>query len=224
MGLVRATVLASLDASLLDAASVFGEPNTEERTAALSRHLDEAVRDFDRVLPLVVDDALTLMSDVRNYVADPRARSFVDTPLIYENSARDLTDPYRVEVVPTPTLRVLSGMKTWAFTPTPTASILFRLGSDYRFSFKKAHLLSDTEADSTVFEEDLPLLITRAQIAALKEISIRNLHKPVVLRDTMFSQTRNGTPAGLADVLMGQWEQQAREASQRYGLGVGGGA
>lgn len=223
MALLRAVAVAALNASLLDAADVFGEPGAAERTAAFNRHLDEAVRDFDRVLPQVVDDALALVSDVRNYVAHPLARSFVDAPLIYENSQRDLDDPYRVDQVPTPMLRMVDGIKTWAFMPKPTASILFRIGTDYRFSYRRAHQLSD-DADSSIQDEDAPLLIQRAQIAALKELAIRNAHKPVSLRDTQYSQTRNGTPAGLADVMMGMWEQQAREASGRYGSFQAGGA
>lgn len=217
MPFTRATARSVLEASLLDAARVFGESGSVAVTAALNRHLDGALRDFNRVLPRIEEGAFPLVAGVGRYTAPPLAIGFHTAAWIAENAARPPYDPLRLPTVPVPSISWFSGVKVWSFSPVPTAAMLSVFGPEYRFSWKSGHALHENDASlSTVDDVDQPLLITRAQVESLRELAIRNAHKPMAVRDTQYSQTRNGTPAGLMTAILEQWEQQAREASERY--------
>lgn len=221
MAFTRAIALAELDASLLDAAAVFGPTASDaSRVAAMGRALDAATRDFDRVAPRVEHGQLQLLAGQRPYAAPADAIRFHSTPLIDDNAARDLTDPLRVDLVPTPTIQSMAGVKVWVFTPLPTVDLLMRLGSAYPLSWYASHRVTDsaTEGEQTTIEEaDKPLFLLRAQVEVMKELAIRSAHKPVELRDARFSQIRNGHPSVLYQTLMGMWEQQIRDVGFRYG-------
>src|SRR3546814_11852674 len=78
MALTRTAVIAAIAASLLDAADVFGNPDTEDgqaaRDAAFGRHLDLSLTDMGRVLPLTAASTLTIVAGLADYAA-PVARS-----------------------------------------------------------------------------------------------------------------------------------------------------
>lgn len=207
----RADMQSALEASLLDAVNIFGASGSGTRTDAMNRALDAAVRDFNRLLPRIVQDTLTLVQDQRDYPADPQATAFHTTPLVEDNIARSIDSPQRARVVPMPLLtRGSANAKTWTFRPTPDALTLAQIGTSYPFSYFAAHVLANADADTTLEDEDAPLLLLRAQAECMKEMAIRNIGKPVQLRDGQYSQTRNGTPAALYDLLMQMFEQQTR--------------
>jgi hypothetical protein len=214
---LRSAARTLLESSLLDAASIFGDAGAG-RNAHLDRHLNAAVTDFDRVAPLLEGAQIQLVADAANYAADARAVRFHGSEVLDKQTQLDPWDEYRVPEVPTPSLARISNTKTWVFRPVPTAFILDRIGTIYPFTYFAAHVLHDTDAAQTTFDaRHLPLLVLRAQVEALRDLAVRNAHKPVALRDPNYSQIKNGTPAALAEQFMRLWESQIRPVAEIYG-------
>jgi hypothetical protein len=63
-------------------------------------------------------------------------------------------------------------------------------------------VLGDNAADTTVTAADRGLLLLRAQVEAMRELSVRAAAKPVQLRDGLSGVARNSTPAALHEVLL----------------------
>jgi hypothetical protein len=97
---------------------------------------------------------------------------------------------------------------TWTllFDPAPTAAHLAAYGSTFRFWYFGAHALGADDAASTLAAADRPLLLLRAQAECMRELSMRNVNKPVALRDGYSGQPRNSTPAALWDALLREWK------------------
>lgn len=201
----------------MDAASIFGEVSGDI-DAAMDRHLDAAVSDFDRVLPRLVSAQIHLVAGTANYAAAADAQRFHSTELVDNQNELDPYDERRVQVVPTPILTTLNGVKAWQFRPAPNAKLLGLLGACYPLTYYAAHKLDADQANTTLDVSQIPLLVLRAQVESLRELAIRNAHKPVALRDPQYSTTKNGTPAALADQFMRMWEQQTRPTSEVYGV------
>lgn len=219
MFIQRQAARSALRSALLEAAEIFGCDQSTEQTNALNRHLDAAVQDYDRVLPCVATAELTWTAGTADYAAPADALGYHTAELVDEQGALDPYDAMRVEQVPTPMLVRKAGVKTWRFRPAPTAGLLARLGCAFRYTYTAAHQLGDDGAVPGTLEQALlPQVVTRALVVSLLELAIRNSHKPVALRDPTYSQTRNGTPAALADQLMRVWETQVRPTSDPYGL------
>ena len=216
MPLKLSTARADLQRSLLDARSVFGE--STEQQQQFDQHLLAAVADFNRVAPLILTDKLTLQESVAIYPAPANAIRFHRTALTQDQNQIDPWDPRRLAVVPTPTITMQNGVRVWELSPTPTQKMLLQLETvDYPYSYFSGHVLDEDPAKTTILDAHLPQLVLRAQVEALRAIAVRNSFKPVAIRDASLSQTRNGTPAALAEQFMRMWEQQMRDAPDIYG-------
>jgi len=214
---IRAAARTLLENSLLEAVKIFGD-NAAAWNPHLDRHLNAAVADFDRVAPLLEGAQIQLVADAANYAADARAIRFHGSEILDKQQHVDPWDDFRVPEVPVPFLGRISGVKTWVFRPVPTAFILDRIGSIYPFTYFAAHVLDDAVAANTTFDaRHLPLLVLRAQVESLRDLAVRNAHKPVALRDPNYSQIKNGTPAALAEQFMRLWESQMRPVAEIYG-------
>lgn len=219
MGLNRESVRTKLAASLLDAVDIFGD-DAAAQAPHLDRHIDVAVAEFNRVAPLLIGDQLQLTQDESNYAAPAGAIRFHGSEIVDRQNALPPWDEFRVPEVPTPSIVRVAGVKCWNFRPAPSGYIVARIGVAYPYTYVSAHVLGadeEAEDDTTIEEAHEPLLIMRAQVESLKDLAIRNAHKPVALRDPTYSQTKNGTPAALADQFFRMWEQQMRPATDLYG-------
>lgn len=96
----------------------------------------------------------------------------------------------------------------WAlmFDPAPTAMHLATYGSTFRFWYFGTHALADDAAQTTLTAADRPLLLLRAQAELMRELSMRNVNKPVQVRDGITGTPRNSTPAALWQALLKEWE------------------
>lgn len=93
-----------------------------------------------------------------------------------------------------------------AFDPPPTATHVAVYGSAFKFWYFGTHSLGATEGDATLAPADRPLLLLRAQAEAMRELSMRNVNKPVTVRDGFSGTPRNSTPAALFQVLLQEFE------------------
>ncbi len=202
----QADLVADLKASLHDAASVFVAADD----ADFVRHLNVAALDFGRVRPLVKPGTLTLTADTASYAA-PADLDDVDSELW--SSRGTMPQPWEASYPgPLPRLRVVgpAGSKLIVFTPSPSAAHILALGSAFQYLYRAAHAIGAAAADTTIAAGDRALLLLRAQAEALRELAMRNIGKPVHMRDGYTGTPRNGTPAALFQVLMTEFEGAVR--------------
>lgn len=109
---------------------------------------------------------------------------------------------------PLPRVSAAGSGDTWqlVFDPAPTPKHLWAYGSTFRFWYFGRHSIGLDAADSTVAQADRPLLLLRAQAEAMRELSMRNINKPVQVRDGFSGQPRNSTPASLYAQLLAEFE------------------
>jgi len=205
------TAREQLARSLLDARSIFGEDGSAAQAAALDDHLRSAAADYNRVRPRIEPFELTLIADQADYPAPAGALRFHLAEMVEANAAFEPYDSRHQTQVPLPLLIRTSTGRSWRFRPVPTQRLIQSLGCRYRYTAIVAHVLADDAAQTTFEDADLPLLVMRAQVESLRALAIRNAHKPFTTRDPSYGQTRNGTPAALAQTTFEAWEVQVRE-------------
>lgn len=95
------------------------------------------------------------------------------------------------------------GTGSWlAFSPAPSAAHIAQRGSAFKFYYFGQHAIGAAAADTTVHAVDRGLLLLRAQAEAMLELNLRNIAKPVQLRDGLSGTPRNSTPRALYDALL----------------------
>lgn len=99
------------------------------------------------------------------------------------------------------------GVSWWLeFSSAPTPLQLQVWGSDFRFWYFARHVLGDLPGETTVSPSDRGLLLLRAQAEAMRELAMRNVIKPVAVRDGYSSTPRNGTPSALYESLLAEFK------------------
>lgn len=201
--LSRADLKADLKASLQDAAKVF----TAANDADFDRHLDAAALDMCRIRPRTLLGSLTLVADQFNYAAPADFLSFKS--YLWGLSRPQPWEKHYTGRLPDVRSAMNGSTRELHLLPAPTAQQIGVLGSSFKFYYYAAHSIGDTAAATTIQVGDRGLLLLRAQAEAMKEMSMRNIGKPVAMRDGLSQGPRNGTPQYLFEVLMKQFEGAA---------------
>lgn len=204
MTMDRASLIADLKVSLHDAADVF----TAAEDADFGRHLDNAVLDFSRARRRTLLGSLLLEANRFDYPA-PANLLQVKFPLWGrdQRAARQTWDRNWPGTLPRLQLVEGAAGRELHLQPAPTAVQIADLGANYPFYYYAAHEIGLAAAATTVAAGDRGLLLLRAQAEAMKELALRNLGKPVAMRDGLSSQPRNGTPAALYGQLMAAFKE-----------------
>lgn len=92
-------------------------------------------------------------------------------------------------------------------SPAPTPRQLAVWGSTLKFWYFARHVLSETPGESTVNDNDLGLLLLRAQAEAMRELAMANVVKTTQMRDGYSGTPRNGTPTALFELLMNEFKE-----------------
>jgi hypothetical protein len=198
----EADLVADLKESLQDAAAVFDAAND----ADLKRHLAAAAMDMGAKRPRTLLGEVTLVAEQFNYTAPADLLSYKSD--LWGVPARRIqpwekTYPGRL---PDVQVAVNGAVRELHFLPAPTSFQIGVLGSAFKFYYFAAHAIGATAAATTILPGDRGLLLLRAQAEAMKEMAMRNIGKPVTMRDGMSSGTRNGTPSFLFETLMKLFE------------------
>jgi len=202
--MARADLIADFKASLHDAGSVFNAAADGD----FSRMLDVAALDLGRVHPNPLQGEITVTADVAAYAAPEGIVAYSYSAW----SAGKMPKPWaanypgpepRVSLVGPPTARVL-----W-FEPAPTALQVALFGTAFPIRYLGGYTIADAAAGTTVLAADRGLLILRAQAEAMRELAMRNITKPVSLRDGLSGQARNAQPSFLYAELMAEFERRA---------------
>lgn len=205
MGVPLTALVGELKASLGDAAERF---SGEAADAAFERHVRRAALDFGRVRPVTQAGTLSLVAGQAQY---PAPADFVRWKLaLWGDAERRRPRPWeRGWPGPFPAVEVLAGGAVLCLSPAPTALQISVLGADYGFLYFAGLAAGATAETSTVTEADRGLLVLRAQAEAMRELAMRESVRPVSMRDGFTGQARNGTPAGLAQAFLAEFERLA---------------
>lgn len=109
---------------------------------------------------------------------------------------------------PLPRIAAVQEGGSWAlmFDPAPSAMHLQVYGSAFKFWYFARHSLGEEAGDTTLTPADRPLLLLRAQAELMRELSMRNVNKPVQVRDGITGTPRNSTPAAMYQALLKEFE------------------
>lgn len=198
-----ADLAADLKASLHDAGEVF----TAAGGADFVRLLDMALLDMARVRTRTLLGSVTLVAGQMAYALPAdlflyKADLWADPSRIGPPWAK--TWPGRL-----PSVRIAwaGGTRQLLLNPPPTAQQIALLGDAFNFYYLAKHALGADEADTTLQAGDRGLLLLRAQAEAMRELAMRNIAKPMSIRDGLNSAPKNGTPAALYSALLQEFER-----------------
>jgi len=203
--MTRTELAEDLKASLHDAASVFDADDG----ADLLRCVDKAVLDFHRVRPRTLLGEVTLVADQYNYPAPADLLTY-KSALWGTDRRYQPWDKGWPGKLPDVVVAENGGERELQFAPAPTAHQISVLGSNYQYWYFASHQLGDEDGNSTILSGQRGLLLLRAQAEAMREMAIRNIGKPVQMRDGISSAPRNGTPAALYQALMDEFMEAVR--------------
>lgn len=205
----EADLVADLRASLQDAASVF----TAAADADIKRHLAVAALALGEKRPRTLVGTLALIADQADYTAPALFLTFKFS--LWGIAPRAAAKPWdpgypgrlpnvrMVETAANPVTRKLT------LDPSPTSGQITVLGAEFKFYYQAGHSINAAADQTTVAAGDRGLLILRAQAEAMREMAMRNIQKPVVVREGYSSQPRNGTPTALYEAFLKEWQVAA---------------
>lgn len=204
----KADLVADLKASLQSAADVF----VAENDADFNRHIDAAAMDMGRFRRRTLLGEITVIADQTSYAAPNDLIAFKSA--LWGNER--ITKPWESnwpgrlpDVSLAESLGNVANDYDLLLIPAPTAHQISVLGSSFKFYYYAGHAVGANAADTTIKLIDRGLLLLRAQAEAMKEMAMRNLGKPVQMRDGISNGPRNGTPAALYGQLMESFERLA---------------
>lgn len=206
----EADLVSDLKASLQDAASVFAAANDED----FKRHLRVAALAFCGKRPRTLVGTLTLVADQAQYAAPDGFQAFKSHLWGIAPVARAkpwekawpgrLPDVRLVETASTPAV-----VRKLQLDPAPISAQISALGAEFRFYYYAAHAIDADAAKTSILPGDRGLLMLRAQAEAMREMAMRNIQKPVIVREGLSSVTRNGTPGFLYEKFMQEFRDAA---------------
>jgi hypothetical protein len=198
-----ADLKSDLTASCSDAADVFVNAGDMERLLAV------AAQDFNRHRPRTLLGTLTAVVDQVAYPAP-------EDLYLFKSSLWGIAPSHRAKPWerhwpgPMPRVQLVNGAggRELHMTPPPTQKQVSMLGSEVRFYYFGRHVVGATAEGTTLDIGDRSLLLLRAQAEAMNELVMRNIKKPVEMRDGLRSAPKNMTPSSWYKILMEQWEKQ----------------
>ena len=201
----QADLIADLKHSLHDSAAVFNAT----ADADFVRFLKQALPD------MVWKRAITRLGQVSLMVGEPRY-ALTDYPdfaayktHLWEKPAAYPTawEPGYPGAVPRVNAIQDSGAYWLVFDPTPSSQHIALRGATFKFYYFALHEIGTAAVDTTVVPNDRGLLILRAQAEAMLELTLRNMAKPVQMRDGISGTPRNSTPAALHEALLRMFQE-----------------
>lgn len=203
--MTESDLVADFKVSLHDAASVFNTASDGD----FKRLLALAALAFGRLRPRTLVGALTLVADQPDYAVPADFLGFKSALWGIAPIARaqpwEKAWPGRLPAARY--VETAADANKLYLDPPPTAAQIAVLGAEYRYYYYAKHKIDAADAaKTTILAGERGRLILRAQAEAMRELAMRNIMKPVQVRDGVSSVTRNGTPAYLYEALMKEFE------------------
>lgn len=192
----RADLQASLKESLHDSGEVLAPEDFE-------RCLDTALLEFSRRLPRLRNGSLQLIYGETSYPAPADLIGFHIAEWQWDRSIPvwEGGSPGTL-----PRVSACDGHIQFSFALSPRQISL--LGGKLPYRYKASHQIGAAAEDTTVPAHQRDLLLLRAQAECLRELAMRNITKPVSMRDGGMSSPKNGTPAALYERLLAEFHDR----------------
>jgi hypothetical protein len=199
----KADLVASLKSSLHDAAKVF-EGSGPAVDVEFERFLLQALPDMQHKRPSTRLGSVQLEANFARVPVGAGNPDFAAFKVSNwgDNCTIKPWEPSYPGILPRVSAEFAQQQWWLAFDKAPTARQIAVHGATFGFWYYASHTLGTLAADTSVNPQDRGLLILRAQVEAMRELSIRNAAKPVQLRDGLSGAPRNSTAAALTDSLM----------------------
>jgi hypothetical protein len=197
-------VLANYKSSLLDSASVFKDDQ-------LTRHLKTALLEYSKYKPLIKDGSFNLIANIKVYPAPVDLFEVIETFWAREQrKTMPVWSPIYPENLPRLNLYQREQGYELVLSRAVTESEISLYGQAYEFTYKASQILGDDLTKNTLLESAIPIVLIRAQAEAAREMALRNIHKPVSLNTPVGGVPSNGTPMGIYQALMIEFEKQVK--------------
>lgn len=201
----EADLVADHKAALQDAKNVFTAAGDED----FKRHLRTAALDLGRRRTRTLVGTLALVADQAGYA--PLPADFVAFKShLWGIAPRPAPAPWEKGYpgrLPTCRVAEEGGVRKLFLDPAPTAAQISVLGAEFRYYYAAGHAIAADAEQTTVLAGDRQVLLLRAQAEAMREMAMRNIMKPVQLRDGVSSMPKNGLPSYLYEKLMEEFER-----------------
>lgn len=198
MSMKESDLVADLKASLHDSAAVF----RSALDADFKRFIAQALPDMQFKRPITRLGAVALAEGEGRYAMPVGDFAAWKTSLWGGNTRLRPWEPGFPGAVPR-VYATWDGAAWWVELETaPTPTQLTAWTRDLSFWYFARHVVSDDANATTVNALDRGLLLLRAQVEAMRELTVRNAAKPVQLRDGLSGTPRNSTPAALYQALL----------------------
>ena len=198
-----ADLRADLQASLHDAAAVFADPEDFDRLLAAAGEDMGGSASESGSATLTLADSLDLVAGQSEY---PAPADFQRFKMGLWGTAT-VTKPWDKNY-PGRLPDVFHCGDVLVLSPAPTAAQIAILGSEYRYFYFASYVTTGPVDVTDIPPANRSLLLLRAQAEACREMALRNLAKPVTMRDGISGQTRNGTPASLYQSLLKEFYER----------------
>lgn len=198
--MTQADLVADLKHSLHDSAAIFDAA----ADADFVRFLTQALPDMGWKRPITRLGQVSLTVDEPRYSLSAYTDFYNYKTYLWEKNAAypNAWEPGYPGALPRVTVDK-DGTAAWlVFDPAPSAAHVANRGATFKFYYFALQVIGTTATDTTVAPVDRGLLILRAQAEAMLELTMRNMAKPVQLRDGLSGTPRNSTPAALYDALL----------------------
>ncbi|MBA4344390.1 MAG: hypothetical protein C0423_19800 [Methylibium sp.] len=203
--MTRDSLVADLKRSVHDAAGVFDAPGD----ADWLRILGTALTAMQDKRPRTLLGSVDLQADEPVYALAPASVPDFAAFKTYLWASRPLKPwaPGYPGALPRVSAVQSGGAWQLAFDPAPCQAHLNAYGSSFKFWYYGVHKIGEEAAATTLDASDRPLLLLRAQAEVMRELTLRNVNKPVQLRDGFSGTPRNSTPAALYEALLNEWRE-----------------
>ncbi len=198
----EADLVADLKASLQDSASVF----TAAADADFKRHLKTAAKAFGKKRSRTLVSSLTLTADQPAYAAPEGFLAFKSH--LWGISPVAKCQPWEKNWpgrLPDVRYAETEDGASLYLDPAPTAFQISALGAEFRYYYFAGHVIGSEASGTSILDGERDVLLLRAQAEAMREMAMRNIMKPVQMREGIASQARNGTPAALYKAMLDEF-------------------
>jgi hypothetical protein len=199
-------LVADLKSSLQDAAAVFDAA----ADADFKRFIAQAALAFGYRRPRTMVGSFTVVADQAVYPDLPADFHYFKSSLwgLAPKVAVMPWDAGWPGRLPEFSMVEEGGVVKIALAPAPTAAQIAVLGSTYSYYYAAKHTVHASDgALTTIRAGERQLLLLRSQAEAMRELTFRNVAKPVQMLDGLTSQPRNATPGALFKDLMAEFER-----------------
>lgn len=173
--------------------------------------IEVALADFSRYRPQTKIATISLMTNQVLYPAPVGLIRIRNVLYGQSQRAKQPWEPSYPRDLPRLTVVEDDSDEKWIqLSHFPANSVVMNCGRDFSYTYYACRKIMNDTINIDV--QDEPLLLLRCMAEAVKYIAFHQLSKTVSVRNSIGGEAKNGTPAGIHEHLMSQFERQINNA------------